>query len=765
VPKKRPGSRSSQPPVTTPSSAALPAFHKPKPAAASGPTALPAPERPVDVEVALGEGLTPAAPESGSPEPGPDLAPLSGSAADEVSGAWFTPAASAAPIEPATEPEPAVEVAPDPGYQPWLAPDPEIGSSAEPVSYTEPTIEADLGEAPMPEPEPGPEPKRSVWRFFGRKRVPEAEPDLPTPFEPESDLPVPAYGEEPPTGVPDGGPADVSAEPAPDSIAPDFAWTLDETTAPIGGLRVDDAPEPAPEPEPGPEPEPEPEPEPAPEPEPEPEPEPAFGAQPGDIGERLHEFTPDPAGPIGRPWQPGPEAGEVGWLASGDMPASARPSGGPSAWVVEPGGGIADVGSSTEWWPVEPSGPGPGEISLTIDDDWWPDPEGAESSTITSTSTAESAPALLQPERVDDGSRLELQFPALQAEPGAERAAPKQRDRANVRGRRPVKRAPRRDRSRGTRWWLWALIPILVFGAFALGARGAATYVWSAFLTGDGAVTAPAESGYVLPSWPEFATAEAAMAATAPPRPSVSAGMVTTGGALTTGQIEPSAPAVDPVRAAALPFPDPPPVDPLVIRRLKPAHRYVAITLDDGMPFDTRLMDLFERYGVRGTTFVLGQFAVSRPDLIKRLQDHGFEIANHGWDHKDLTKLSDAEIRAELEKSQKAISAVTGNQAPYMRPPGGSYNDRVKERAADLGYRVVMWNRSLADTSPSASPEQLYRNAMADLQPGDIILCHWGRPDTYAAMTMILPELERRGFRAVTVSELIEDSGGIESLQ
>jgi peptidoglycan/xylan/chitin deacetylase (PgdA/CDA1 family) len=100
-----------------------------------------------------------------------------------------------------------------------------------------------------------------------------------------------------------------------------------------------------------------------------------------------------------------------------------------------------------------------------------------------------------------------------------------------------------------------------------------------------------------------------------------------------------------------------------------------------------------------------------------------------------------------------------------MRPPGGSYNDRVKERAADLGYRVVMWNRSLADTSPSASPEQLYRNAMADLQPGDIILCHWGRPDTYAAMTMILPELERRGFRAVTVSELIEDSGGIESLQ
>ena len=53
----------------------------------------------------------------------------------------------------------------------------------------------------------------------------------------------------------------------------------------------------------------------------------------------------------------------------------------------------------------------------------------------------------------------------------------------------------------------------------------------------------------------------------------------------------------------------------------------------------------------------------------------------------------------------------------------------------------------------------------ANLQAGDIILCHWGRPDTYAAMTMILPELKRRGFRAVTLSELIADSGGVGALE
>ncbi len=52
----------------------------------------------------------------------------------------------------------------------------------------------------------------------------------------------------------------------------------------------------------------------------------------------------------------------------------------------------------------------------------------------------------------------------------------------------------------------------------------------------------------------------------------------------------------------------------------------------------------------------------------------GFEIANHTWDHKTLTKLSDAQVESELLRTQKVISAVTGNQAPYMRPPGGATN-------------------------------------------------------------------------------------------
>jgi len=77
----------------------------------------------------------------------------------------------------------------------------------------------------------------------------------------------------------------------------------------------------------------------------------------------------------------------------------------------------------------------------------------------------------------------------------------------------------------------------------------------------------------------------------------------------------------------------------------------------------------------------------------------------------------------------------------------------------------VLWSRSLADTSKSATVAQLYKNAVRGLQPGEIILCHWGRPQTYAALAKILPQLQREGFQIVTVSDLISDSGGLEALK
>lgn len=249
--------------------------------------------------------------------------------------------------------------------------------------------------------------------------------------------------------------------------------------------------------------------------------------------------------------------------------------------------------------------------------------------------------------------------------------------------------------------------------------------------------------------------------------PSAGSSSATPSGAATTASTPTSAPtpasvtsaeSAGAVRAAALRYPNPPAIKPLTISRAHPKRKVVALTLDDGIPFDTRILDLFEARGVRCTTFLLGQAVREHPDLVRRLNKDGFEIANHTWDHKTLTKLSDTQIRSEWSRTQAAISAITGNQAPYMRPPGGGTNLHVRSLAASMGYHVVLWDKSFADTSRAATPQRLFHNVMDTLKPGDIILCHWGGKDTYEALQLILPEMERRGFTPVTLSEMLADS-------
>ncbi len=217
----------------------------------------------------------------------------------------------------------------------------------------------------------------------------------------------------------------------------------------------------------------------------------------------------------------------------------------------------------------------------------------------------------------------------------------------------------------------------------------------------------------------------------------------------------------DAVAKAAVSFPGAPSVKPRSIARLKPKHKYVAITLDDGYGYDPKTLKLLQKYDARCTTFLLGEWMSRNGKIVKKLDRAGFEIANHTWDHKDLTTLTDEQIRSELRRTQKVISSITGDQAPYMRPPGGATNRRVKEIAADMGYKVVMWNRTFADSSSKASPARAYRSVMerdGGVQPGDIIVCHWGSENTYEALKRILPELKAQGYEFVTVSELIADS-------
>jgi peptidoglycan/xylan/chitin deacetylase (PgdA/CDA1 family) len=321
-----------------------------------------------------------------------------------------------------------------------------------------------------------------------------------------------------------------------------------------------------------------------------------------------------------------------------------------------------------------------------------------------------------------------------------------------------TRRSSRRSRRKTT-----PVLPLLGLAA-AIVVVAAVAFAWWAGIARHGATSAqtPQTAGraatpHVVPAASKSrettaASSSAADAAAAPDDPAQDPAVA-----------EAAQASLSAAEKAAVEFPGAPSVSPRLtsINHLHPRHKYIALTLDDGYNFQPALLDLLKQYDVHCTTFLIGSWAASHKADVQAMKDAGFEIGNHSWTHPFLTKLSSAQVASELTKTQRVLTSITGNQAPYLRPPFGATNPSVKATAARLGYRIVMWDRTFGDSGRGATPAKLYSNVVysgGGVQPGDVILCHWGSKPSYEALKKILPDLRAKGFQFVTISELIADS-------
>lgn len=81
------------------------------------------------------------------------------------------------------------------------------------------------------------------------------------------------------------------------------------------------------------------------------------------------------------------------------------------------------------------------------------------------------------------------------------------------------------------------------------------------------------------------------------------------------------------------------------------------------------LIEIFDTYGVRATFFVVGQWAEEFPESVKALHEHGHEVMNHSYSHKDFANLSREEIIEEVEKASDVIESLTGVRRPCFACP------------------------------------------------------------------------------------------------
>jgi polysaccharide deacetylase family sporulation protein PdaB len=187
----------------------------------------------------------------------------------------------------------------------------------------------------------------------------------------------------------------------------------------------------------------------------------------------------------------------------------------------------------------------------------------------------------------------------------------------------------------------------------------------------------------------------------------------------------------------------------------------IALTFDDGPdPASTpEILDLLRQYGAKATFFTIGRRVDAYPDVVKREIAEGHEVANHTYNHVYFgSRIGPSMIRDELAKADQAIWAATGRHSRLFRPPGGYYNDTVVGVAKKSGYTIVLWSWH-QDTKDWRAPgvAKIAGKVLNNARNGDIVLMHdhvRGSRQTVEALKIILPELKKRGYEMVTVSEL-----------
>ena len=197
-----------------------------------------------------------------------------------------------------------------------------------------------------------------------------------------------------------------------------------------------------------------------------------------------------------------------------------------------------------------------------------------------------------------------------------------------------------------------------------------------------------------------------------------------------------------------------------MITGLPTSEQVLAWTVDDGS--DSEVIRLYADFarttGTCLTFFLNGSYPgwTEHAELLRPLVASGqIQMGNHTWSHADLTRLGDADIRAELQRNHDFIVSTFGTDPrPYYRPPYGYRNERTDRVAASIGYTsCVMWYGSLADSSPRTEQE-IVDLAHQWFLPAHIVIGHLN----FLPITRAFPHLHQliadRGLTMVTLRDI-----------
>jgi peptidoglycan/xylan/chitin deacetylase (PgdA/CDA1 family) len=169
----------------------------------------------------------------------------------------------------------------------------------------------------------------------------------------------------------------------------------------------------------------------------------------------------------------------------------------------------------------------------------------------------------------------------------------------------------------------------------------------------------------------------------------------------------------------------------------------------------TQILSILHDRGAHASILAVGTWLAANPSFADKILTGGHELGNHTWSHPTLANLDRSAVQTEIERCRDLLVRLTGSDGAHFRQSGGQHSTPlIRELAGAAGYPVCLSYDvdSLDWTDPG--PAAIVRN-MAATGAGSVVSLHLGHPGTVTALPAVLDDLQRRGLRPVTATELL----------
>ena len=191
-------------------------------------------------------------------------------------------------------------------------------------------------------------------------------------------------------------------------------------------------------------------------------------------------------------------------------------------------------------------------------------------------------------------------------------------------------------------------------------------------------------------------------------------------------------------------------------------EKIIYLTFDCGYEngYTPAILDALNKHQAPATFFVVGTYAKSNPDLIRRMAEEGHTIGNHTYHHPDMSKISTKEsFQKELTDVETLVQDIAGQpMSCFYRPPQGKYSQSNLKMADELGYQTFFWSLAYVDWYQDDQPtkEEAFKVLLKRIHPGAVVLLHNTSSTNAAILDELLTKWEEMGYRFEPLENLAE---------